>query len=478
MTRKNYLISVLIVLSVTMGGGDAAGVSPEVKEQALTFDAFLKRAAEKDTEFEEILIDELTLRYQKALTLPAGDIVLSVKEQYEFFYLDESEDRSAPDTTVSLSKLFPYTGTELTADYQVGTSLTSTGKSSEASFSISQPIAQNAFGHYTRMRDRIVGLENDVSRYQIIEAYEDYLAVVAAAYYNWFEDYENLQIGRDSYEANMQLLDDIYERRKQKIAQPVDVNKVKLQVMSKEERLIELEEQYRNSLNIIKRMIRYEENARLVPVAPDAIGILKDNFEACFTEFHQESRTFKILDTLEKKSTLEVARDADALLPSIHFLIGYEVSGSDYVMEGGDTFVYGGLELEWPFTHQVERAQYEVTKILERRTRLSTMNTYHQLYAQLSNLYLQLRREKKLIDITDTRIELAEAVLEDEAENYSFGKVSLNDYIQAVNALDANRFNKVLHEALYKRLLVEWFRLTDQLVKKGDVLKGDTLRTR
>jgi predicted component of type VI protein secretion system len=100
---------------------------------------------------------------------------------------------------------------------------------------------------------------------------------------------------------------------------------------------------------------------------------------------------------------------------------------------------------------------------------LSTANNYQRIYTQLLNLYLQLKREKKLIEITDKRIELAQAVLEDEAENYSFGQVSLNDYIQAVNNLDTNRFNKILHQALYKKLLVEWLRLTDQLVRYKDI---------
>jgi len=64
---------------------------------------------------------------------------------------------------------------------------------------------------------------------------------------------------------------------------------------------------------------------------------------------------------------------------------------------------------------------------------------------------------------------LAEAILEDERENYSFGRVTLNDYIQAVNNLDSNRFNKVLHESLYRKLKVEWLRLTDRLVQPKDI---------
>ena len=71
------------------------------------------------------------------------------------------------------------------------------------------------------------------------------------------------------------------------------------------------------------------------------------------------------------------------------------------------------------------------------------------------------------------KIVLSEEILKDEAENYSFGKVTLNDYIDAVNRVDENKFNRILHTVNLKKLLVEWLRLTDRLVvKELDELAG------
>jgi outer membrane protein TolC len=436
------------------------------EQQALSFDDFLKAAFESDSEFEEILIDELILKYQKSLKLPAKDLVLSVKQQHDFFY---SQNRGEPNTSVSLSRLFPYTATDISVDYKVSSSSSSAGLKSEASFSISQPIASNAFGRSTRLLDKIVGLEVDVARYQVIEAYEDYLALVLTAYYSWIEDYQNLNIGQRSYSSNLKLLEDIYERESEKIAYPIDINKVKLQVMAKEERLIELKEQYKKSLNIIKRIIRYQESPELIPLLPESRDNIDPDFQSSFESFQRESRTFDILEKLKKKSKLELARDADLLLPSISLLIGYETKGDNHALDNRDNLFYGGLKLDWPFGNQVQRSEYEISKILERRSRLTAENTYQRLYTQLLNLYLQLEKEERLIEIADQRINLAEAILEDERENYSFGRVTLNDYIQAVNNLDSNRFNKVLHESLYRKLTVEWLRLTDRLVQPKDI---------
>ncbi|MDH5692081.1 MAG: TolC family protein, partial [Gammaproteobacteria bacterium] len=94
------------------------------------------------------------------------------------------------------------------------------------------------------------------------------------------------------------------------------------------------------------------------------------------------------------------------------------------------------------------------------------LNKYEELRTNLLNLHLQIEREQKLMDIAQEKIDLAQAILKDETENYSFGKVSLNDYIDAVNDVDENRFSFTEHSVKLNKLLVEWKRLTDRLVDK------------
>lgn len=422
-------------------------------------------ATTKDTVFEQILIDELALKYQKSLKLPAKDLVLSLKQEYEFYL---SQDRDSPDTVVGLNKLFPFSATEVAVAYKVGASLASANQSSELALTISQPIAENAFGRSTRLLDQIIGLEVDVASHQIVEAYEDYLATIMTAYYTWYADYESLLIGQSSYAENSKLLDSMRERERQKIALPIDVNKVKLQVLSKKEQLVALEERYKNSFNVIKRIIRDDADI-CIPEESSPMTQITEEFDELFKQFKSNSRTFTILEKLETKSSLTVARDADDLLPSINMIAGYQVHGDDYGIKNEDNFVFAGISLEWPFSDQVAKAEYEISKIIGDKQKLITQNTYHRLYMQLLNLYLQIKREESLIQIAQERIDLAKFIFSDESENYSFGKVTLNDYIQAFNDLDTNRFNKIVHEAQYRKLLVEWLRLQDRLIHKKDV---------
>ena len=74
--------------------------------------------------------------------------------------------------------------------------------------------------------------------------------------------------------------------------------------------------------------------------------------------------------------------------------------------------------------------------------------------------------------MSQKKIKLSEAILKDEAENYSFGKVTLNDYIDAVNRVDENRFSYTEHGVQLNKLLVEWLRLTDQLVDEQVLDRG------
>jgi outer membrane protein TolC len=150
-------------------------------------------------------------------------------------------------------------------------------------------------------------------------------------------------------------------------------------------------------------------------------------------------------------------------------LIGYEVDGDDVRITNEDSMAYAGLSWDWSFPDQVDRAEYETAKIAADKRELTTKSTHFQLFADIKNLSWEVDRQKQLMDIADEKIALAQSILDDETENYSYGKVSLNDYIDAVNVADNQRFNKIAHQALYRKLLVEWLRMTDRLVAKKDV---------
>jgi len=460
---KKILSFLMLFCLGLVWGLSSAGAEGE--KDVLAIEEFMEIATKKDTYFEEILIDELKLAYEKDLKLPADDLVLEVKGEYEFIL---NQNRQEPGSTVSLEKLFPSTGTTAALSYQANPSYNGE-TSADLSFSIAQPIGQNAFGKLYKLKDKIVGLETDIAKHQIIEAYEDYLALLLVAYYNWYEAYENLLIGESSYNENLKLLDNVKARQQSKIAVGIDVNKTKVQLLKKQKTLTTLREEYNQALNIIKTAIRDDSEKEIIPQDPDWLGNKKIEYPEDFKKSTEEGRTFEILRLLEEKSTLNVAKEADDILPSIDLITGYSISGDDFGIKNSDNMIYAGISLKYPFGNQVDKAEFEVAKIEEKKSKLSSQNTYFRLAQNIKNVYLNLEKEKELLKVTQDGVSLAETVLEDETKNYTYGKVTLNDYIDAVNEVDNHNFDLIAHRMQIKKYNIEYLRLTDRLISRKDI---------
>jgi outer membrane protein TolC len=429
---------------------------------------FIRIASQSDTRFEEILTDRLYLNYKNALELPTGDFVLSLKSKHNFLFDPKDDDT---ENTVSLDKLFPGSGTEVSLAYTSSLNKSTRDMSSEFVAEVSQPIAENAFGRNTRLLRKIVGMEIEVAEFQIIEAYEDYLASLIQLYYNWYSAYENVRTAKNSYEENLKLLENIKEREKYKIALPVDVNKVRLQVASKKETLLTEQNKYNEYLTLIRESIRYSDKDELQPAPPKVYQGVSIDFEPDYLNFATESRTADILKMLEEKSALEVDKYADELLPSIDLIVGYELEGRGHNLKDDEGTFYAGLSLDWPLPRTVEKARLNTAKIDLKKVKLSSENIHLRLRTNLQNLYDQIVKEKELITIAQDKIKLAEAIVEEEKKNYSLGIVTLNDLIDEVNKLEDNKFNKIFHEVEMDRLVVEWLRLTDNLIQRNEVIK-------
>ena len=463
-----FKTKIILVIGILFLGVSGAVNAQEQKKRILPLEEFVELAVKNDTRFEQIIIDELPLKYQKTIDIPAKDIILSVKRQYSFI-LDPSEDEEA-ENTFSLEKLFPYTGTSLTADYTSDFARNSGDVSSELTVLISQPIAENAFGRATRLQDKISGISIDLAKHQIVEAYEDYLASLIQRYYDWYSLHESLNTARVSYDENLKLLENIQERLKSKIALPIDVNKIKVQVLAKKENLVLLQDSYDNYLNLIKEAIHYAGSEDLQPAMPSVYVNSTIDFKNDYAAFKTDSRTMQMLDLLKNKASVETSKAADELLPSIDLFVGYSLEGTDYGMADSEGTVYGGLSVDWPFTGSKEKARYEVSKINRDKTKLSSDNTAIRLETNLKNLYQQIQSERELIDLAEEKIKLSQAIVEDESRNYSLGQVTLKDLIDEVNELEDNKFNLINHSVKLRKLIIEWLRLTDNLVQKDQVI--------
>lgn len=433
----------------------------------LSLDAFVRLAAERNTVFEEILIDRLPLQYTRTLALPADDLLLSVKGKYLLMLGDPD---GGTEYSFELDKLFPSSGTRFSTSYAVDYGLGSRGNESEFNIAIVQPVAENAFGKANRLLEKLSGIENDIAHYQIAEAYEDYLANLVGLYYDWYAASENLATATNAYEDAKKQLDNIRERKQNNIALPIDVNKIMVQTVSRKERMIALKNDYHVQTNLIMEAIRAIGTERPVPAKPDETqhNPIRD-IETEILTFQESSRTASILNLLEEKAGTEVAQAADRLLPSINLTAGFDLVGDGRFFTDPDHGLFAGVNLQWPLPDKQEHARHDISLINQRRTALSTGNTRLSLETSLKNLYWTIENQRRLIQLAKEKITISRAVVRDEKKNYSLGKTDLNDLIDEVNRLEEHRFNLINREIELQKLIVEWKRLTDALVQEKEL---------
>ena len=295
-------------------------------------------------------------------------------------------------------------------------------------------------------------------------------------YYSWYSAYKNSETAESSYKKNLKLLKNIREKKKDKIARQTDVDKLHLQALSKQENLITLSNNYNKFLHQIKQAINYNKKTVLIPEYPSNYKNFKINFQKDYEKFRNTGRTYNMLNLFEKKGILERDKFADDLLPSANLLLGYSIQGSDYVLQDSSSKIFAGFTFDIPFMGQKERAGYETSKINLKKIALSSTNKRVQLDTEIKTIHEQIKSYKKLQNIDEEKIRLSENILKDEEKNYRYGRISLNDFISAQNKLDENKYSEILLSIQLDILIIEWKRLTDQLINKNEIKYEDIIK--
>ncbi|MBN1622237.1 MAG: efflux RND transporter permease subunit [Endomicrobiales bacterium] len=475
----NKVISKKALISMVIGLLVISGAKTEVKAfdykvfpdtssaKVLALNEFIEKAYKNNLEFQSILIDEAKLVYSRNLSVPAGDIVLEAAGEY-ILVVDEEGD-SELSKEVNLSKLFPSIGTEFEIDYTNAPGRDGTSTKSAFSVSVLQPILNNAFGRANRLDAKIAGMEMDLARYQIVEAYEDYLAVLITLYYNWYSAYESLKAAQSALDESNKLLENIIEKNRQKIAHKSDVDKSYMQNLTKKENVVKLSGDYKKVYNVVRQAINLSDKDKFIPVFSYFRDIKDIEISTGIDKVISESRTDKMLELLKKKGKINVDYYADDLLPSASLNILYRRDEDGYLFS--DTVkedVFMGLYLQKSFPDTYAKAYHRISKVDLEKTQIDTKNKKDEIYTDLLNLYENIKIKQNLVGIAKDKVDAASSVVQSENIFYRQGRSSLNDLIDAINTLDSYKHALIIHQVELNILIVEWLRLSDQLISKKE----------
>jgi len=427
----------------------------------LPLDDYVRLATERNRNFERILLDELPLHYQSILDLPPEDLMLAVKSEYR---LRLGSNADYTDTELTLEKLFPSTGTRISSGYASGYS--NRNETSSFTLTVVQPVARNAFGHADRLLGRISSTATDIARYQVAEAYEDYLAGLMGIYYDWYAAYRNLETAQAAYQETKQLLDNIREKERYHIALPLDVNKIRIQAIGRREKVLEMQNNFIALSALVAEAIRDEGTNDYLPVDPEGGNSLEPqpNLGTLLATFRSSSRTSSILSLLEKKAGLSEAESARNLLPSINLRAGFSSTGEGHLLNDALDELFAGAEILWPLPGTREKAVHEIARIRTLQAGIENENRRLTLETSLLNLYRSIENQKRLITLANKKVEISLAVVEDELKEYRLGRTELNDLLDETNRLEDHRLTLISRQIELEKLVIEWQRLTDTLV--------------
>ncbi|MBN1595285.1 TolC family protein [candidate division FCPU426 bacterium] len=456
--------AMMLLLTVPAQGGDVTN--------AVDLDHFVRTACRMDKTFEAILLEEAVAQYRAKLNLPAHELLLSLKGRYGFSLRED--ESGGPEGSIGLSKLFPASGTALEVEYGLSSSNVLNQSYSTFTLAVSQPIARNAFGHANRLLAQISGLEIELASHQMIEAYEDYLARVMQVYYSWYSAYAHWQAEKTTHREYLRLLANVQARRQSRIADQTDVNKVRVQVLEREANLLSLEQACREEENRVKQIMGMAPSETLVPAEPALYQEDKVDFAEAFAHFTEKSRTEKIIKILESKAGKELDRQADALLPSANLLLGYAAEGTDEVFDSRKNEVFAGVEIDMPFFNDHGQWRRDMSEKLLKQEKASAASKRLQLRTELENLLHARQKTVERRDLAEQKMKVSEDILRDENRYYLQGRAELNDLILAANNLEQARYLHIQLSVQCNVLLLEWLRLTDQLVSAQDLEKTKT----
>lgn len=435
--------------------GDTAGIAVGILD-------FIERSARNDLQFQEILIEQLELQYRRTLAVPPRDLVLSVRGELGLSL--DGEPQTGLDA--GITQLFPRTGSSVSLDWQ-RRSFGSIGAQNDVTLQAGVDIARNAFGRDVRWADTLAGLENEVARHQIIEAYEEYLAAILERYYQWAAAWESMRAARVAMDEAGRLVENTERKQRSQIAYQVDVDKTKLQLLGERQRLLEAEDSYDRLTLEIAHSLGYPPGARLLPDSASLHLQADGDWEDEQRTFFASGRTMRVLSLFEERDSLATVQAADNLLPSAQVFTGIGWGdGPGSVAENTRGFVGVSFDLGWKRPH--ERAERQLARIEWGRSKLATQHRQGRLRTDLDALRRELRARDELLLLARERETLTDTIHRAENEEYRNGRSDINDLIRALEDFQNARFQRISREIERNMLIVEWRRVTDQLVTARD----------
>jgi outer membrane protein TolC len=272
----------------------------------------------------------------------------------------------------------------------------------------------------------------------------------------------------NEYKETLKLYENTSNRYANLIANTLDINRIKLTVLEKEENLIQAKESMEKNMRKIKDFMRSKSNDFIKPEKSDVEIDINSDFDSTFENKMAKSRTFQILAELEKQGITAAEIKKRALMPSAKLFAVFKREGTGYFPSEGTTQNLSlGISINKLFPAKKEKDEYNSALIDSRQTILSNEINKDNIKLELLELYNEINKIEKILTLYNNKLKSANIILQEEEKNFAIGKTQLKDYIDAINSRDSIIHSIENLKSEYNSYKIEWLRLTDNLVKEN-----------
>lgn len=490
-SRSIKLFFLILCVSVSNTGRTVAAGDPPLR---LTLKEAIRMAVEKNLEVRAELynaaIGEADIRknlgiydpllslyanYQEATTLPVSTFLsgTSLSRQKNLY------------ANAGISQRFPIGG-------QVGLYFNNTwnrnNSDSSAGFlndywqsqltvSYSQPILKN-FGREATELGILVAVNNkNVSIEQFRTKLLDVVSRVRTAYFTLQGLKENLEAKKSALNLALKILEDTKGRVKAGVLPAMEILNAQYGVVSREKERIDAEKDYRDQMDVVRRLLKAEENLELDPVdLPIRDEYAVDEFQAIKRAL-QDRPEVKAQKIALQTADLQTRVAYNRVMPDLTFNASAALTGlgQDYPrnldrLGTGKYPIWGvGLQLTYPLGNRDAENDFIKSRLKGEQARLQLANLEDAIKDEVKRAIRGIRARFLQLDVADRRLAYAEERMRAYVKKNEVGLATTKEVVDVENDLVAAKTNQIRARADYAIAIGDFWKATGELLEREGV---------
>jgi outer membrane protein TolC len=426
-----------------------------------------------------IFMDTTDIAYLPNANLPASDWLLGAQSQTNV----SMAGTMGLNASAQADKEYPQSGHFVQGE--LGTQTTRTGQSASIQGAYGIDLAKNRNGReYTVLTHRI-HLEQQMLRLQTRERIEQLLIEKAQLYLDWVQATLQVQAAQIAVdEANVFLLH-IQKKQASYIARKIDVDKAQLQLSQKQVHLEQAKAKQKAQQTALQFSLGVQQPLKLPQkewrmsesFSPDSLYVQQQYIAQNYLDTAQIHRwletlplhTAALLRTQLAKSQADLQVLQESALPTLRVYAGAGL----YTPENNwkeTPKIFAGVKWQHNLTRTQNQAKQQMARNEVQRTQAQIYNEVVSLLQTLQLLAVEWEGTQQQIAIQKQQIALSESVLQLEHIEYQYGRIGINDLLQAQNRLQEARLAKTNYKITLERIYLRWLHATNELLPNHYIL--------